>query len=338
VLLHFFFVLTERKISRPALGLLYLPGIVLYIFKLNNYLIIDKIEKTGSFWAVSYDYMSPLFYIYIVYILVYIAISIRLLLAWNAKSTNNKVKRQSRVILLSIVFSVSFALADLFIIPAFFVKKSVSITYFIPLIWQAGIMYAMLRYRFLFITPAHLNQEILSNIDEGIILFNWNREVVTVNEKTKSMFGKEDITINDIRESIIDYDSVAKKINQILETKTGNFNYRLGILDKNHSQVLIDAQLSVIRDRFDDPLGILVIAREVKGMRQLQKVYKLTRREIEIIQQLLSGQTNQEIAEALFISLNTAKRHISNIYIKMGIYNKVQLLNMVQNFELLPEK
>ncbi|MBI5841636.1 MAG: response regulator transcription factor [Chloroflexi bacterium] len=45
----------------------------------------------------------------------------------------------------------------------------------------------------------------------------------------------------------------------------------------------------------------------------------LTRREVEILQALSSGATNQEIAESLFVSINTVKNHIHNILEKLHL-------------------
>jgi DNA-binding CsgD family transcriptional regulator len=58
--------------------------------------------------------------------------------------------------------------------------------------------------------------------------------------------------------------------------------------------------------------------------------YGITRREREIIEQVCSGKSNQEIADALFISLQTVKDHTHRIYLKMDIKSRVQLIKMMQ--------
>ena len=52
----------------------------------------------------------------------------------------------------------------------------------------------------------------------------------------------------------------------------------------------------------------------------------LTRREQEITERISQGMTNKEIADALFISTETVKRHVYNIYNKAGVRNRVQLV------------
>lgn len=58
---------------------------------------------------------------------------------------------------------------------------------------------------------------------------------------------------------------------------------------------------------------------------------ELTSREIEIVQHIMSGKTNYEIAEAQFISVNTVKTHIKNIFAKMNINSRGQLIAYLNN-------
>jgi len=57
----------------------------------------------------------------------------------------------------------------------------------------------------------------------------------------------------------------------------------------------------------------------------LMKKYELTRRECEILELLFEGKEKEEIADELFIAENTLRRHIYNIYTKMGIQDRWQL-------------
>jgi DNA-binding CsgD family transcriptional regulator len=64
----------------------------------------------------------------------------------------------------------------------------------------------------------------------------------------------------------------------------------------------------------------------------------LSPREAEIVDLVMRGYSNREIEERLFISLETVKKHVSNIYRKLDVKNRVQLSNLVQNrLRALPE-
>jgi len=56
----------------------------------------------------------------------------------------------------------------------------------------------------------------------------------------------------------------------------------------------------------------------------------ISAREEEIIELLIEGKTNREIASTLFISTNTVKTHIKNIYGKLEVSNRVQLYTTIK--------
>lgn len=50
----------------------------------------------------------------------------------------------------------------------------------------------------------------------------------------------------------------------------------------------------------------------------------LTAREIEIIAEVSKGLYDREIATKIFISPETVKKHVKNIYKKLGVRNRVE--------------
>ena len=53
----------------------------------------------------------------------------------------------------------------------------------------------------------------------------------------------------------------------------------------------------------------------------------LSERELEIIELVATGLTNQEISKLLMISKRTVDNHVSNIFAKTGAKNRVALIN-----------
>lgn len=56
------------------------------------------------------------------------------------------------------------------------------------------------------------------------------------------------------------------------------------------------------------------------------KRYRLTTREVEVIDLMMKGKTSQEIAESLNITLNTVKRHLKNVRDKLGVSSKRDII------------
>jgi DNA-binding CsgD family transcriptional regulator len=69
-----------------------------------------------------------------------------------------------------------------------------------------------------------------------------------------------------------------------------------------------------------------------KNMTPLLRQKKITQREKEILVLVLQGKANREIEKELFVSYKTVKSHLYNIYQKMEVKNRLQLMNAVQEY------
>jgi two-component system, NarL family, nitrate/nitrite response regulator NarL len=70
------------------------------------------------------------------------------------------------------------------------------------------------------------------------------------------------------------------------------------------------------------------------GQLQSQKTSILTTREAEVIAAIKGGNSNKEIATKLSISEETVKRHLSNIYSKLGVSSRLELALLAVDHEL----
>ena len=62
----------------------------------------------------------------------------------------------------------------------------------------------------------------------------------------------------------------------------------------------------------------------------MSTIEELSNQEIKIKRHIIDGKSNKEIADELFISLNTVKTHISNLYSKLNVSNSKELIGKFQ--------
>lgn len=62
----------------------------------------------------------------------------------------------------------------------------------------------------------------------------------------------------------------------------------------------------------------------------------LSKREHEVLELMAHGYSNQEIADRLFISLNTVKTHTANIFIKLDVKRRTQAVQKAKSLALIP--
>lgn len=71
----------------------------------------------------------------------------------------------------------------------------------------------------------------------------------------------------------------------------------------------------------DDPLQYLVDAHDIQP------------REAEVLRLMLNGATNRQMAEELFISESTVKKHVNAVYRKLGVKNRMGLMAAVRELD-----
>ena len=73
-------------------------------------------------------------------------------------------------------------------------------------------------------------------------------------------------------------------------------------------------------------------ADEYKKLKFAQQLY-LTERELEVFSLVLKGMNNQEIGDALTVSMGTVKAHVHNIYQKADVTRRYELIRLYEAFE-----
>lgn len=111
------------------------------------------------------------------------------------------------------------------------------------------------------------------------------------------------------------------KIESIL---TNLKRHRAAVVSKAYQSMLADTGLAVSRS----------ISPKRCAFTENCRKYHLTSREVEIIQLLITGLPYKIIGDNLNISDKTVAKHISNIFSKVGVGNKLELINKLELKEL----
>jgi len=63
---------------------------------------------------------------------------------------------------------------------------------------------------------------------------------------------------------------------------------------------------------------------------------RLSSRELEVLQLIADGLSNQQIAGRLFVSLNTIKTHTANLFLKLEVERRTQAIEKAKRLSLIP--
>lgn len=78
---------------------------------------------------------------------------------------------------------------------------------------------------------------------------------------------------------------------------------------------------------------------EISGFTPNEDLLKqsgISKREYEVLEHMARGYSNQEIADKLFVSLNTVKTHTSSIFLKLEAKRRTQAIQKAKELKLIP--
>jgi two-component system response regulator NreC len=111
------------------------------------------------------------------------------------------------------------------------------------------------------------------------------------------------------------------------------------ILKKAAEAELISAINVVMRgDLFIDPAmmrTLLDSPASASGKTSGERVETLTPREVDVLNLIVQGYTNRQIAEELIISPRTVEGHRSNLSEKLGLHSRVELVRYAKEHDLI---
>jgi DNA-binding CsgD family transcriptional regulator len=167
---------------------------------------------------------------------------------------------------------------------------------------------------------------ILAKMPVGAIVFDQNMDVVYVNRQATVFLKRFELPggIQQISRRI--FEAVKQSslqelfpgeiyLSKKLEGSPSTWTFRFFISETPSPLVSI----FIIEEKFSNKLE----------MNRIRQLYRLTRRETDVLRRTLDGLKNIETAEDLEISEQTVKDHLSNIYMKIGVENRLELMRFL---------
>ncbi len=334
VFLHFYISLTKTP-AKPAYKLfIYIPSIIVLFLILSGPATIHHAhESENGLWQYSDNFSIVSLKAYVVHVTVYPVLVLYLIYRWGRKSAFNKVKLQSRILFIGIV--VTLVISDVcdLILNRFSFYKLPHILFIILIVYFFALSYTLVKYSFMKFRMSDIAGQILSNIQDIVIILNPDRTFMDANVSfTKKISrGLSSLRKHRIDDYIIMDGILEKKFEELQMSKknslTGRIIYRT---DSDH--LITDSYISRITDAFNDFSGFLIVSKENRGIADLRTQYSITEKQFRIIELLINGLSNREISEKFGIHKRTVETHVLSIYNKLGVNNRIELLNLINEY------
>ncbi len=337
--LHFYLVLVfKKKIKSWKLVIIYAPSVLINSFFLvSPYSILDYVQYQGQ-WKLIPAYANPCFYAASGYVLLYAFITVLVILIYMRRAVLNKERKQAAWLMMNLIISTIIGTAGLWVIPYFNYRiPNIGPTY--HLFYAAGLFYSVYRFRFMELSSSIVADEIISHINDMVILLGKKLEIKSVNSAAARSLG---LGISDMAGKFFpDCVNNRNVIVNALSRIEGGADAVNGIPTSYKAAaepVFASSYIAAVKDSFNDIIGFLVISKENRGRKEFRKLYKLTERELEIVDLTTAGLSSREIGKQLSISDRTVQSHQEHVYQKLGVSGKVDLIKLASIFDLEKEK
>jgi DNA-binding CsgD family transcriptional regulator len=336
VSVHFCIRLSGTQPPR-ILYFIYGAGIPLLVVNWHSLFFMNRFVHDGI-WLMSPNTESPWFYIFITFMAVSTSISLTALTRWWRRTPLFRERRQARILTLTLAVTSILALLESAILPAVTPYRSRGFGVCLISIWLLGVFYSLIRYRLLQMSPDLLCRDLIDNVTDAILLIKPGQEIEWVNRSTLTLLKRPAASVlgRKISRFICDWKAIESAIRELYAGRSRSFSCTLALKTAGNPGMRLEGRFSLVSDRFGDPLGTLVICRVTRDTIRLQELYRLTAREIEVVQCIASGYANADIAVELAITVRTVKAHLASIYGKLGVERKPQLLVKLSDYNLMP--
>ncbi len=333
--LHFVlsFCSIRIRIRAPLLLIAYALSLVFYALFLKNELLYVDYEKRNGFWhfvsaPLGWPQIGFILYCAAVYVIPMI-----LLFRWKKSARYKREKSQANILISALGAVVALFLLEYAVKDRMNANVQASAVY--SNLWTLGIWISILKYRFMTVTPDRISKLVIEHMDQALFVTEMDGAILFLNAAAqivlKPKSAPEGSMVADLLRSPAE---IEKARARLANGEKGPIHLRAHLAAGDGSAASFDLEMRLIADKSGDGLGILILGREVKEMNQFKALFGVTDREVEVIHAVLSGYSSRQIAERLSIAERTVKSHIEHVYVKLNVSNRVQLFNLVKEYNL----
>jgi len=211
-------------------------------------------------------------YLFYIYYFLFSLVSIYLIHLYGRKTKKLLEKKQARIITFSVIASLIIGTIFDVVIPNLGISNIPTLGDIIVFIFAVGLFYAIVKYRFLTITPAIAAENIISAMDELLILLNQEGIILTVNKATldslqyqqKELEGKS-VTM------LFQEDDFKKNLLEVITNEEVIKNHDSSFLTKNGKEVPIIYSSSPLKNEEGIVMGTVFIARDITEHKQAEE-------------------------------------------------------------------
>ncbi len=259
--------LLKKKWLYPVL--LGVPLLFIYI-QWTNFLYVDVIEKPYGWKAIMGQSIWP--YLFLLYALIFSVTALSINFSFMRSTRDPILKKQAKIIFIVTVITFSIGSVSDIILPLLNIHMIPNVANVDALIWTVGAVYAMVKYKFLSITPATAAENIISTMFDCLILLNMKGEIVTVNKAAENLSGYK---AEELKGKPLSFLFKTEEITSGLFKKTSGEshmkNKEIIFRTSKGKDIPMLFSDSILRDETGTGAGIVCVAKDISERKKLEE-------------------------------------------------------------------
>jgi PAS domain S-box-containing protein/putative nucleotidyltransferase with HDIG domain len=283
--LWFALVFTEKKKilkTRMIYSLIFILPLLFVYKQWTGFLTADYIQRPWGWESVLPE--SIWAYLFFLYSLLFLAIGLYLILNFGRKTEEPIKKKQAKIIFTVALVSVTISTLTELILPILDIYILPSLANMFALIWVSGIVYAIVKYKLMVISPVAAAENIISTMADSLILLDKQGNIASVNIAALGLsgYGEDELTGKPVEVFFTEKGFKGTLLNKAIKKETIK-NYELGFKTKTKDVVPILFSSSTIMDEAGGMAGIVCIIKDITQRKQAEENVKSAKDELEII-------------------------------------------------------
>ncbi len=286
---------------------------------------IPSVEYGYGMWIPVYWYGKPWLYLALGRFMFYSVICSPQMLLWGMESKKKRIKFQSIFLGIACFLGDFFGIASILFFPRF------SFFYQFPILFSMA--WVVLRGDFLELNYKVNADAIIENIGDAVFILRADLFIHRRNAAAKRIVPEETEFFPSV---MTDSRRFTEVLAELEADKKKSAYLTIELREDHHGTAKL--WLSAIRDNFGDVAGYLAICRESLGPMRFKARFGITAKEMEVIELVLEGMSNRQIAHRLSLAVRTVETHIFKVYNRLNVKNRIELMSAAAQYDIHPQK
>jgi len=273
--LWFCLVFTEKKkilkIKLFYIIIFCLP--LLLIYRHWTGFLVKDYNKEYFGWAIVWA-ETAWTYLFYLYLVSFMGIGLYVVFDFMKKTEDMVRKKQAQIIFGAAILPLIMGMSTEIILPKINIFVYPGIGSSVTLIWALGVVYSMIRYKFLTITPSNAAENIISTMAESLILLDAVGIIVDINKATEDLLGYQK---NEVKGKSFDFllpEHLQKTLLDRIIKGENIKSYDIVFKTKHLENILVSFSNSLLKDSVGNIAGIIGVATDITERKKVEEALR----------------------------------------------------------------